>query len=436
MDSRFQSLSKQVTEKVIMTDPCVITSKSDVLIDFSTEATNDWFDDVHDYQSKLDKMNSEGLRPAETIQFEILRDYLNRSLLRDSFRFHNYPISHLFGPHLDYPKRFNHKAANSKIEIEDYLDELQKIEGLFGALIEGLEHRRKNGIILPTFILNQVIDQCDSLSSLPLAANPFYLNFESKLNAIDLLEPNLKAEFLSECKATVSKSIIPAYKRLTAYLRQLELRSVSVAGVWQLPNGDEFYRFTLFYYSGAENNPSNLHEIAKVQLSTIEGELQILSTLTTRPSKAQFPVPADTSSRLLYFPTFERGLTLYTQHTELATSTEVTPENQIGFLQLDQLATAKMMVDIGIHHKQWLREQAVRFLLNHSSLSEPQANAEVDRIVVYPGLQSSAKIGLMKLIELQGNKTEKDFLEELEKLGPMPLKTLQKWLPEKQESAS
>ncbi len=429
MNSGFQSLSKQVTEDVIIQDPFLITSKPNKQIDFSTEATNNWFDDAYDYQSKLDKVNSKGLSQAETLPFEILKDHLNRSLLRDSFRFHNYPISHLFGPHLDYPKHFNLKAANSKIEIEDYLDELRKIEGLFGALIEGLEHRRKNGILLPTFILNQVIDQCDSLSSLPVASNPFYLDFEIKLNAIDLLEPNLKAEFLSECKATVSKSIIPAYKRLTAYLRQLELRSVSVGGVWQFPNGDEYYRFTLFYYSGAENNPSDLYEIAKVQLSTIEGEMQILSALTTTRSKVQFPLPVDTSSRLLYFPAFERGLTLYKQHAELAASTEGTPENQIGFLQQDQLATAKMMADIGIHHKQWLREQAVRFLLKHSSLSEPQANAEVDRIVVYPGLESSAKIGLMKLIGLQGNKTEKDFLEELEKLGPMPLKMLQKGYP-------
>lgn len=436
IDSRFQSLSNQVSEDVIMKDPFLTTSKPNVLINFSSDATNNWFDDAYAYQRKLDKLKSEGLTQTEAKQFEILKDYLNRILIRDSFRFHNYPISHLFGPHLDYPKHFNLKAADSKIEIEEYLDELQKIEGLFGALIEGLEHRRKNGNVLPTFILNQVLNQCDSLSSLPVTANSFYLDFERKLNAIGLLEPNLKSEFLSECNGTVSKSIIPAYKRLTAYLRQLELRSVSVAGVWQLPNGDDYYRFTLFHYSGVENDPSDLYEIAKVQLATIEGEMQIFSALTTAPSLAKFPIPADTSSRFLYFPAFERGLTLYKQHAQLATSTEVTPEYQINFLQQDQLANAKLMVDIGIHHKQWLREQAIRFLLKHSSLSEPQATAEVDRIVVFPGLEGSAKIGHMKLIELQGNKTEKDFLEELEKLGPMPLKMLQKRLPETEELAS
>jgi uncharacterized protein (DUF885 family) len=61
----------------------------------------------------------------------------------------------------------------------------------------------------------------------------------------------------------------------------------------------------------------------------------------------------------------------------------------------------RLVVDTGIHIKDWTREQAVDFLKSNTALSVHEVNTEIDRYISWPGQALSYKIGELKIRELR-----------------------------------
>ena len=62
----------------------------------------------------------------------------------------------------------------------------------------------------------------------------------------------------------------------------------------------------------------------------------------------------------------------------------------------------RLVLDTGLHAKNWTEEQAVQYLLDNSAITEAQARSEVQRYMVMPGQATSYKIGMLKIHELRG----------------------------------
>ena len=94
---------------------------------------------------------------------------------------------------------------------------------------------------------------------------------------------------------------------------------------------------------------------------------------------------------------------------------------------------ARLVIDTGIHHKGWTREQSIRYLADHTALSEHEVETEVDRYISWPGQALSYKLGEMKILELRA-KAEKElgpkfdlkaFHDTVLAEGSMPLPVLE-----------
>ncbi len=93
------------------------------------------------------------------------------------------------------------------------------------------------------------------------------------------------------------------------------------------------------------------------------------------------------------------GLYAETLWDELGMETD--PYQRFGGLNADQYRAIRLVVDTGIHAKGWTREQAIRYMLDNSGVSETQATTEVERYIAMPGQALAYKIGQLKILELR-----------------------------------
>lgn len=425
LNNDFEEVTNEIETETILFDPFLIKADRAILVDQTPESIDNWFKTASNYQTNLQNA-SEGLSGNDLITRQILSVYLKKSLERDSFRYKQYPVTHVYGSHIDALNLALTAPLNSKKDADNYIKFLNELELEFGKLIDALEHRRKLGMVAPSFILKRVILQCDELASDSAHTSPFYTRFEQAINDIGLMDPKTKQRFLDNCLNAVQQGTLPGYKRLAAYSRQLEQTSLSIAGVWQLENGKEFYRHLLFYHTGADSDVDQLYELSKLSLSAIGGEISVLNGLNlSELSNSMFE-----SSDLLHFkgipmPAYSYGLALYKKQQVLTATNELEPTERINFLIQDQLATAKLITDLGIHSKQWLRDQAIAFLEKNSVLDIESSTDLVDEIIAMPGWHASEKIGLMRLNELEEVHPENSVLKLAEQLGPVPLEVLE-----------
>lgn len=425
LSNDFKDVSNDIETETILSDPFLIKVERTNLVDQTPEFIDNWFRTASNNQANL-QIASQDLSDLELTHQQVLSIYLDKSLKRDSFRFNQYPITHIYGSHIDALNLALTAPLNSKKDADNYIKLLNELELEFGKLIDALEHRRGLGMVVPSFVLRRVILQCDDLASDSAHTSPFYTRFEQAVNDIGLMDPKTKQQFLDNCLSAVQRGALPGYKRLTAYLRQLEQTSLSIAGVWQMENGKEFHRHLLFYHTGVYSDVDELYELGKLNLSAIEGEISILYDL----DQADHSSSMIESNPLLQYngipmPAYSFGLALFKERELLTETDDLKPAERVNFLIKDQLATAKLITDIGIHSKQWLRDQAIGFLAKNSVLDIESSTDLVDEIIAMPGWHASDKIGLMRLSELQESHPETNVLKLAQQLGPVPLEVLE-----------
>ena len=97
------------------------------------------------------------------------------------------------------------------------------------------------------------------------------------------------------------------------------------------------------------------------------------------------------------------------------------------------LRAIRLVVDTGLHHKKWTREQVVQFFRDHSAIDEVEIQTETDRYIVWPGQALAYKIGQLKILELReraqkelGAKFDiRGFHDEVLGAGALPLQELE-----------
>jgi uncharacterized protein (DUF885 family) len=76
-----------------------------------------------------------------------------------------------------------------------------------------------------------------------------------------------------------------------------------------------------------------------------------------------------------------------------------TPYERFGMLSYQMWRAARLVVDTGIHHKGWTRDQALAFLHDNTALSDHEIATEVDRYISWPGQALSYYLGEMAIRE-------------------------------------
>lgn len=69
------------------------------------------------------------------------------------------------------------------------------------------------------------------------------------------------------------------------------------------------------------------------------------------------------------------------------------PYQYFGRLNDEMLRAMRLVVDTGMHHKSWTREQSIKYMMDHSSMAESDVIAEVERYIAIPGQALSYKVG-------------------------------------------
>lgn len=130
---------------------------------------------------------------------------------------------------------------------------------------------------------------------------------------------------------------------------------------------------------------------------------------------------------------FTEGWALYSE--QLAVEVGMTKDlyDELGVLQSEMFRANRLVVDTGLHHKKWTREEAMDYMKKTTGMSDTEVRVEIERYIVWPAQATSYKIGMLKILELRdraknkmGNKFDlKEFHSLVLNQGIVPLFVLE-----------
>ena len=130
---------------------------------------------------------------------------------------------------------------------------------------------------------------------------------------------------------------------------------------------------------------------------------------------------------------FGEGWALYAERLAIEIGLVTDPYEMIGSLQSELFRAVRLVIDTGIHHKGWTREEAIKYMMENVGSERSEATSEVERYIVWPGQACAYMLGRIKIMELRetakkelGNSFNiKDFHREVLMNGSVPLTVLE-----------
>ena len=134
-----------------------------------------------------------------------------------------------------------------------------------------------------------------------------------------------------------------------------------------------------------------------------------------------------------YVNAFGEGWGLYAESLGKELGVYTDPYQYFGALNAELWRAIRLVVDTGLHAKQWSRQDVLDFMYSNSAVKEARAVAEAERFMAIPGQALAYKIGQQKIREIRDNAEErlgdrfdvKEFHAQVLMDGPMPLSMLE-----------
>jgi uncharacterized protein (DUF885 family) len=145
-----------------------------------------------------------------------------------------------------------------------------------------------------------------------------------------------------------------------------------------------------------------------------------------------------TFRNILGFTSYSEGWGLYAERLAWELGYQEDPYDNLGRLQDELLRAARLVVDTGIHHKRWTREQAIDYMASTTGMAASDVESEVERYCVWPGQALAYKVGQLKLLELRESMQDalgadfdiRDFHNVVLQNGALPLSLLERLVDE------
>ena len=233
---------------------------------------------------------------------------------------------------------------------------------------------------------------------------------------IDQIDAGIDPYFGVRPKVGVEVRRVPEFRERTApgaYYEQPPLDG-SQPGVFfvNLRNTDEVQRFSMRTLAYHEAVPGHHFQIA------------IQQELTGVPI----------FRKVLPFTAFVEGWALYAERLAKEMGFTEDPYDDLGRLQDELFRAVRLVVDTGLHHKRWSREEAIAYMRAITGRPETDIVAEVERYLVLPGQALAYKIGMLRMLELRdrarrrlGNRFDiKAFHDRVLSGGSLPLTVLER----------
>ncbi|HXV73204.1 MAG TPA: DUF885 domain-containing protein, partial [Sphingomonadales bacterium] len=433
-----------------------------------------------------------------------------------------YRLSQLGGPYLTYAQLLqSFHPMITKENAEDYIARLGQVNAEMQDFITTWSIDIGNGIIAPRFALEKTSATLAGMLQGEARDNGFYTTFATKLEGIEGLSAEEKADLLVRAETAVRDSVVPGYQALKAKVDETIPLASTDAGVWAQPGGEKLYAFAIKVFTNTGLSGDEIHALGLAEVERISAEADAIfrsigmnegtvgerfAALSEDPKQIYPNTPEGREALLKYLqdnnqvimetipayfafvpksgvevrrvPEYAEATSpggYYTQpsfdgsqpgifwinlrdtreqpvwtlktllyheaapghHFEFAQTLEVPdrplfrkyyfssnysegwalyaerlaaemgayaddPAGDLGRLNAEMLRAVRLVVDSGMHHKKWTREEAIDYMASHTGTDRSLVETEIERYAVWPGQALGYKMGMLKILELRG----------------------------------
>ncbi len=287
--------------KLLLRDPQAITelglverfgTGNDRLTDISDAYIRETQDLQAAILATLRAYDRSSLSAEEQLSYDIYEWWLDDRVRGHPYMYNDHPASFLIttGVNEQLVQFFTdiHPITNKK-DAEDYVTRLSQVKAKLEQLVDGLRRREEAGVVMPGFLLPWVLYSVQNVAVSSARTTDFYTTFRDKVNALSELSAEEKQTLLEAAEKAINESVLPGFQALTEYLEHQQSIATDDEGVWKLPNGADYYAYTLRHHTTTDLTSDEIHQLGLQELERIHAEMRALFGELGYPQEESLP---------------------------------------------------------------------------------------------------------------------------------------------------
>ena len=247
-----------------------IDSYTPSLPSYSMERRGNSLKELTSALDTLHSLDSGKLGAQEAYTYRLLLPYLENEAKGMSLYYYSNPLSPSSGMQSQLPILLAEYSFRNKRDIEDYLALLDQTDTYFEGIASYLKDQSEQGLFMPDYSVDKVIDQCDTIMDQESLENgSHFLNstFEERLNRLvdqHIITEKEKNTYLEENKRLLTTVMLPAYQKMGDELILLKGSGQNEDGLFYYPKGKDYYLYLI------RSNTGSYRDINEIKLLLLQ----------------------------------------------------------------------------------------------------------------------------------------------------------------------
>jgi uncharacterized protein (DUF885 family) len=224
-----------------------------------------------DTLARLARIDRAQLSPADQLNYDLFKKDLETEIEGAKFRTYLMPINQRGGVQTQDELGDRLRFETVK-DYEDWIARLRSFPAMMDQDIALMREGARTHVMWPKIVLGRVPAQIDKQLVSKPEESPFYKPFKKFPDAI----PNADRERLAQAaKEAITAGVLPSFQKLKKYFADEYLPAAfDQVGVWQMPQGAEFYTYLARRHTTTNLTPQQIHEKGLSEVARIRGEMQ------------------------------------------------------------------------------------------------------------------------------------------------------------------
>jgi uncharacterized protein (DUF885 family) len=233
-----------------------------------------WLDQLKGFRARLDKIDPSKLGLDDRLNYNYFARMLDSEIASLSFYTYRLPITKTGGFHVYLPDLHQLVPFEKTGEYENYVARLEKLQQYFDESISLMRLGLQTGFIPSRVTLESVDTSIRAQIVEDPAQSAFFEPFKNFPSSIGGAE---QERLIDAAHQAIARSVVPAYKALSRFFNEeyypASRESIAAA---ELPNGREYYRQCISYFTTLDLSPEEIHETGQNEVRRIRLEMEEL----------------------------------------------------------------------------------------------------------------------------------------------------------------
>lgn len=231
-----------------------------------------WLKQLRRFRKRLEKIDPVRLSAGDRLNHGYFALMLDSEIGSLEVGAYHLPISRASGFHTFFPDIFQLTPFEKTSDYENYLARLERMKEYFGESIGLMRRGLRAGFIPPRATLEgveetirtQIVDEPEK----SVFFEPFR-KFPSTVSGVD------QKRLAEAAHAAIAGSVVPAYEALAGFFNEKYYPSSrSSVTAADLPNGHEYYRQRIRFFTTLDLSPEEIHETGWNEVRRIRAEME------------------------------------------------------------------------------------------------------------------------------------------------------------------